>query len=76
MNVDAIGSSDIELKQLITKFTNDVVATCALGVKVDTLKDPGNIFYKMAKKVGNFNDFWQGMKLFGLAVAPKIMKVQ
>uniref|UniRef100_A0A6M2DZU0 Putative cytochrome n=1 Tax=Xenopsylla cheopis TaxID=163159 RepID=A0A6M2DZU0_XENCH len=69
------GSSDIELKQLITKFTNDVVATCALGVKVDTLKDPGNIFYKMAKKVGNFNDFWQGMKLFGLAVAPKIMKL-
>ena len=29
---------EIEMKHLLTKYTNDVIATCVYGVSIDTIK--------------------------------------
>lgn len=41
----------VELKQLFTKYTNDVIASTSFGIKCDSLKDENNEFYRMGKKI-------------------------
>ncbi|XP_014476506.1 PREDICTED: cytochrome P450 9e2-like [Dinoponera quadriceps] len=35
----------IDTKDVFSKYTNDVIATCAFGVSVDSMRDPKNLFY-------------------------------
>jgi len=42
------------MKDAFSKYTNDVIATCAFGIKVDSMKDPTNKFYVYGKEVTNF----------------------
>ncbi|EFN79174.1 Cytochrome P450 9e2 [Harpegnathos saltator] len=37
--------SDMDMKELFTKYTTDVIASCAFGIKVDSMKNPTNEFY-------------------------------
>ncbi|XP_055381432.1 uncharacterized protein LOC129612015 [Condylostylus longicornis] len=54
---------DLDLKDYFTRFTNDVIATCAFGIKVNSLVDRDNEFYRMGKKINTF-DGWVGLKFF------------
>ncbi|GFG34391.1 hypothetical protein Cfor_10820 [Coptotermes formosanus] len=45
----------LELKDLFTKYTNDVIATAAFGIQCNTLDNPDNDFYKMGKEFNNFS---------------------
>lgn len=36
---------DTDMKDIFSKYTNDVIVTCAYGIKVDSIKDPKNKFY-------------------------------
>lgn len=40
----------LNTKELFSRFTNDVIATCAFGIEVDSFKHPQNEFYAMGKK--------------------------
>ena len=51
-----------------------MIATAAFGLKVDSLKDKENPFYKTGMKMMNFNIRALIMFLV-LAIYPKIMKV-
>ncbi|KAK9887719.1 hypothetical protein WA026_000038 [Henosepilachna vigintioctopunctata] len=42
---------EVEMKEAYSKFTNDVIATCAFGISCDSLKDPSNEFFSMGKLV-------------------------
>lgn len=66
---------DFETKELLTKYTNDVIATSAFGVKVDTLQNPDNTFYEMGKRISNLNGFKMSLKFFGYILMPKVMEV-
>ncbi|KAL0100762.1 hypothetical protein PUN28_019264 [Cardiocondyla obscurior] len=46
--------SEIDTKDAFSKFTNDVIATCAFGIKIDSMKDPTNKFYVNGKEAANF----------------------
>nr|XP_033323895.1 cytochrome P450 9e2-like [Megalopta genalis] len=48
---------ELEMKTLLTKYTNDVIARCAFGINVDSIKDPNNAFYEHGNKATNFNTF-------------------
>jgi cytochrome P450 family 9 len=39
------------MKDTFTRYTNDVIATSAFGIKVDSLTDENNEFYTMGKKL-------------------------
>ncbi|XP_059610426.1 probable cytochrome P450 9f2 [Phlebotomus argentipes] len=62
-----------DLKDLFTRFTNDVIATCAFGIKVDSRKDRENEFYLYGKK---FTDFGSRSIIFLLVhLMPTFCKI-
>lgn len=63
-----------EMKDFLAKFTNDVIASCAFGLKVDSFTYPDNDFQRIAKKATNFSDFLTTMKLVLYLTVPKITK--
>lgn len=64
----------VEMKELFSRYTNDVIATSAFGVTCDSLENPNNEFYLMGKQTVNFS-FSIILKFFGHAISPALMKV-
>jgi cytochrome P450 family 9 len=61
----------LELKDMYTRCTTDVIATTAFGLKVDSLQQPTNKFYVKGQEATNF-----GVIKWCVALAfPKIMKL-
>ena len=65
----------VEMKDLFTRYTNDVIATTAFGIECDSLSNPKNEFYEMGKVVTDFGGV-TALIFFGYAVSPKLMKVR
>lgn len=63
----------VEMKDLFTRFANDVIATTAFGIQVNSLKDPDNEFFSMGKQITDFGTL-ASIKFFGYANAPRLMK--
>ncbi|XP_063618744.1 uncharacterized protein LOC134791626 [Cydia splendana] len=74
LNESKKGYIDIETKDLATYYANDVIASCAFGLKVDSHLEPDNQFYKMGYKASNFS-FVAILKFFGYASFPWLMKL-
>ncbi|KAJ4428799.1 Cytochrome P450 9e2 [Periplaneta americana] len=64
----------VEMKDLFTRYTNDVIATSAFGIGCDSLKKPKNEFYEMGRDVTNFGGL-RSLIFFGLMLSPKLMKL-
>lgn len=62
-----------EMKDVFTRYANDVIATCAFGIKVDSLKNADNDFYTNGKKMMAFNRPIVVIKMIGFRLAPKLM---
>lgn len=54
---------ELDVKPFFTRFTNDVIASTAFGLKIDSLSDESNEFYQMGKAVTNFTAL-QNLKFF------------
>ncbi|KAI2474117.1 cytochrome P450 9e2-like [Diabrotica virgifera virgifera] len=63
---------ELELKDTFTRFTNDVIATTAFGIKVDSLENPENEFYLMGKEVTNFTSTSRMLKMLLAQVFPRV----
>lgn len=61
-------------KDLFTRYTNDVIATCAFGIDVDSLKNPKNEFYKLGREATNFEGILS-LKMFISRAFPQLMKL-
>ncbi|XP_049854972.1 cytochrome P450 9e2-like [Schistocerca gregaria] len=61
----------LEMKDFFTRVTNDVIATTAFGVKVDSLSEPDNTFYRMGRDVTNIGSLVAG----GFMTSPKLMQL-
>ncbi|XP_011172780.1 cytochrome P450 9e2-like [Solenopsis invicta] len=44
----------MEMRDIFTRYANDVIATCAFGIHVDSMRDPENNFYVFGKKAVDF----------------------
>ncbi|XP_053680546.1 probable cytochrome P450 9f2 [Anopheles nili] len=62
-----------EMKDVFTRFAADVIATCAFGIKVDSLRNPYNDFYLNGKKMMMLNRPIVLAKMIGFRVVPKLM---
>ncbi|XP_017777324.1 PREDICTED: cytochrome P450 9e2-like isoform X2 [Nicrophorus vespilloides] len=65
--------AEIDMKDLFSRFTNDVIASCAFGVQCDSIKDRENDFYMMGKDAMQFEGF-RLYKFFLFAVFPKLFQ--
>src|SRR5690349_1584083 len=66
--------NSFEFKALAMKFTVDVIASCAFGIEVNSFKNPGNDFHRIATKVANFSSLSTALKFVGHLTVPQIMK--
>lgn len=70
----SIKQQSINSKDAFTRYTNDVIATCAFGVTVDSMRNPNNEFYVLGKKATNFEGILS-IKFFLLRNFPMISKL-
>ncbi|KAL1495020.1 hypothetical protein ABEB36_010509 [Hypothenemus hampei] len=66
---------EVDLKDVFTRYTNDVIASTSFGLKINSLENPNNEFYQLGQKVSNFSDPVFVFKFFMLSVWPGIFKL-
>lgn len=69
-NLDLV---EVETKDTFTRYTNDVIATAAFGIKVNSLQQPTNTFYSMGKQITNFT-WLASLKMTIFFTFPKLFK--
>uniref|UniRef100_A0A182JEZ4 Uncharacterized protein n=1 Tax=Anopheles atroparvus TaxID=41427 RepID=A0A182JEZ4_ANOAO len=67
------GAQEHEMKDVFARFASDVIATCAFGIKVDSLRNAENDFYVNGRKMMMFQRPIVLLKVFGFRLAPKLM---
>ncbi|XP_032665498.1 uncharacterized protein LOC116841546 [Odontomachus brunneus] len=70
----SVNESNVDMKDAFTKYTNDVIATCAFGIKVNSMSDPINKFYVYGKEATNFNGL-RGLKFFIFGSFPTLTRI-
>uniref|UniRef100_T1GRR6 Cytochrome P450 n=1 Tax=Megaselia scalaris TaxID=36166 RepID=T1GRR6_MEGSC len=50
-------ANEIELKDFLSRYANDVIATTAFGFQINSNKDPENYFFMTGKEIFNLNTF-------------------
>ncbi|XP_026752919.2 cytochrome P450 9e2 isoform X2 [Galleria mellonella] len=63
---------DVEAKDLTTRYANDVIASCAFGLKVDSHMQEKNEFYEKGKTASAFG-FRQMLMFFLFISFPRLM---
>ncbi|XP_053677318.1 cytochrome P450 9e2-like [Anopheles nili] len=63
----------LELKDVMSRFANDVIGTAAFGIKVDSFHDPNNQFITMARSITNQESLVRALKMIGFTFMPKLM---
>ncbi|XP_022222750.2 cytochrome P450 9c1 [Drosophila obscura] len=67
------GATELELKDFFTRYTNDVIATAAFGIQVNSFKDPNNEFFYIGQRVSDLS-LWVVLKVVLYVLLPKLMK--
>lgn len=67
------GYVDYEMKDFFSRVANDIIATCAFGLQVESLKSRDNEFYTMGKQMMNFNRLIVLLRVMGLRFFPSLM---
>ncbi|CAG9824138.1 unnamed protein product [Phaedon cochleariae] len=65
----------VEIKDVMTRYCNDVIATTSFGIEVNSLDQPDNEFYRMGKKATNFQSFSKQMRFIGYVISPTIYRL-
>ncbi|EAT41568.1 AAEL006784-PA [Aedes aegypti] len=63
---------EFEMKDTFTRFGNDVIATVAFGIKVDSMRDRDNEFYMKGKQLLNFQTFLLKIKFIMMRAMPTL----
>ncbi|KAF5286988.1 hypothetical protein FQA39_LY16102 [Lamprigera yunnana] len=64
----------LDMKDALSRFTNDVIATTAFGINCDSIRNRNNEFYQKGKAISNIYGITFVAKLFALRLFPKLSK--
>jgi cytochrome P450 family 9 len=64
---------DVELGDLMPRYANDVIAKCAFGISINSMKNRDNEFFKMGSKFIQLSKSLQ-FKFFLYSAFPKLSK--
>lgn len=65
----------IEMKDVASRFANDVIATTAFGIECDSLTEKDNTFYLMGKDLISITSGLRGLKFMLIFTLPSVCKV-
>lgn len=51
------GCAEYDIKSLLSRYANDIIATCAFGHKVDSMKNDQNDFFQAGEALEHFAEF-------------------
>ncbi|XP_059612487.1 probable cytochrome P450 9f2 [Phlebotomus argentipes] len=68
------GPQTYDMKAFFSRVATDLIATCAFGVKVDSLHDNQNSFYVRATKLVDFTAPIKLLKFISFRSIPRVMK--
>lgn len=66
---------EIEMKSVLTRYTNDVIARCVYGISVDSVNEPENIFYKYGQVASQLATFKQNLMIFVHRNSPRLARL-
>lgn len=66
---------EIELKSVLTRYTNDVIARCVYGIPVDSVNEPDNIFYEYGQVASQLATFKQNLMIFVHRNSPRLARL-
>lgn len=66
---------EIEMKDISSRFCNDVIASSAFGTEVDSFKHPDNEFFRYGQIFTDLRKFSTMIRLFFTMMCPTISKV-
>lgn len=67
---------EVEMKDVFTRYGNDIIASLAFGIEVNSLENPNSQFYLIGKQTTDFGTFGRRMKIFGYLLFPKLYTVR
>ncbi|XP_052900110.1 probable cytochrome P450 9f2 isoform X2 [Anopheles moucheti] len=62
-----------EMKDVFSRLANDVIASIAFGIQVNSFSDRKNDFYTRGKKLTNFGSFWASIRFMLFFMMPRLM---
>ncbi|XP_055312523.1 probable cytochrome P450 9f2 isoform X2 [Sitodiplosis mosellana] len=65
---------NVEMKEFFSRYTNDVIASCAFGIKVDSLAEPDNEFFLNGKKMMDFTGIKKIAKIIIMNKMPALAR--
>uniref|UniRef100_A0A182SLH9 Uncharacterized protein n=1 Tax=Anopheles maculatus TaxID=74869 RepID=A0A182SLH9_9DIPT len=71
--VETPAGQECEMKSLFIRFTNDVIASCAFGIRINSFLDEQNVFFRYGKEITNFNRLPMFFKFMGYQFCPQLM---
>ncbi|XP_046750735.1 cytochrome P450 9e2-like [Diprion similis] len=63
-----------DVRNILARYTNDVILTSAFGISMDSLEEPENDFYSIGTEAVNFEGT-RSRKLFMLRMFPRLSKL-
>ncbi|KAG4072707.1 hypothetical protein HA402_001819 [Bradysia odoriphaga] len=66
---------NLEMKDFFTRYANDVIASCAFGLKVNSFTEPQNEFYTNGKYLLNFTGLKQLLKMLAMFQMPTVARI-
>jgi cytochrome P450 family 6 len=70
MNQFAVKGAAVDIKDMLARFSTDVIGTCAFGIECNSLKDPDAEFRKFGKKI-----FSESLAMVKLLLATQFQSV-
>ncbi|XP_065349717.1 probable cytochrome P450 6a14 isoform X1 [Cloeon dipterum] len=67
-------NQDLDIKDLLARFTTDVIGSCVFGLSVNSLENPNDTFRVMGKKMFDV-DFIQGFKITCIFFLPSVARL-
>lgn len=68
------GAFAVEMVDIFSRSGIDVISSCAFGLKINSLQDKNNEFYRVGQKVTNLTTFKAYVKFVAQRVIPGVMK--
>jgi cytochrome P450 family 6 len=69
-----LSGSTVEVKETMTRFTTDVIASCAFGISANSFKDPDSEFGRNIRTIFDFS-VQKGLVMLFAFFAPYLNKI-